>query len=117
MPIREVRGTKPFGKRRAEDGAGRGPGVAGLDPGGAGQPAGALRWALRVSLPVGLLAVAAVSQLAGADRSARAPDRIAVAGHPVPADPETTGAIGAAGAAARTRLDPCLLPGAEQRKP
>jgi hypothetical protein len=85
--------------------------------GGSARPAGSLAWALRICAFVGLLAIVATHQLARLSQTAPAPARLALGGRPVPADPETTGSIAAAGAARATRLDPCLLPALDRQQP
>jgi hypothetical protein len=103
--------TRPFGSRRGPVGRDA-PFVAEGAPGPAG--AGASRLVgrtLRVAAIAGALAVAAVHQLSRLDlpQAAGSAARMAQDGaHPV-ADPETTGAITAAGAARAVRLDPCLV--------
>ncbi len=118
MHIRDERVTKPFGKRRApETATGQVLTSAVLDRGGAGQRVRPLTWALRVSGIAGLLAVAAAAQLARLSGPAETPARIALDARGAPRDPETTGAITPARAAAATRLDPCLLPAADRLRP
>ncbi|EIZ83032.1 hypothetical protein WYO_4325 [Methylobacterium sp. GXF4] len=111
------RPTKPFGTRRpaAFDAA---PGAT-PEPraGGAARPAGSLAWALRISGLVGLLALVATHQLARLGQTIPAPTQLALGGRGVPADPETTGSITAAGAARATHLDPCLLPALDRPHP
>ena len=87
------------------------------DAGGSAAPVSVLGWSLRVSVIIGLVAVAGTTQLAqwnvAGDPSGRFPGRIAAGASPVPVDPETTGAVtpgGAARAARWTHLDPCFSP-------
>lgn len=118
MHIREARGAKPFGRRRIRAGGGEGDlAVAGADRLRADRPASALDWALRVSAIAGLCAIVAVSQLARLSQPSQSPALVALEAHPAPAEPETTGAITAAGAAAVTRLDPCRGPAADRLRP
>ncbi|WP_143012322.1 hypothetical protein [Methylobacterium phyllostachyos] len=70
-----------------------------------------------MSAVVGLLAIAGTTQLARWMRAGDAPMRLAGTAGPVPADPETTGAITSAGAARGTHLDPCLLPVSPRLRP
>ena len=118
MYIRDARDAKPFGRRRTRVEAGG----SDLAPAGADRlrpdrPASPLGWALRITGFAGLLAVAAISYLARLNQPSPAPAWAALDGRQVLADPETTGAIIAAGAAAVTRLDPCQRPAADRLRP
>ncbi|MCJ2060857.1 hypothetical protein MKL09_30595 [Methylobacterium sp. J-048] len=110
------RPTKPFGTRRpaAETETGVPSNLGAKSP---DRPAGSLAWALRISAFVGLLALVATHQLARLTQADPAPARLALDGRGLPADPETTGSIAAAGAARAIRLDPCLLPALDRRQP
>jgi len=111
MQVRRVHAPKSFGRRR--------PTMEVPGQGEEGRPAAKslLAWSLRVTLVIGLVAVAGAAQLAQwnkpTDGSGRTAARLAAGVIPVPVDPETTGAItqmGASPAARGTRLDPCLVP-------
>jgi hypothetical protein len=105
--------TRPFGSRRGP--AGRNAPVAAEGASGPAGAAGSSRLVartLRAAAIAGALAVAAVHQLSRLDlpeTSAGAARMAQDRGYPA-ADPETTGAIPAAGAARLVRLDPCALP-------
>jgi hypothetical protein len=118
MHIRDAQGAKPFGRRRAPAEAdGGGPAQAGADRLRPDRPAGALGWTLRISGIAGLLAIAAGSYLARVSQPGPDPTMAAIDARQALADPETTGAITAAGAAAVTRLDPCQRPAADRLRP
>lgn len=111
MQVRRDQGPKSFGRRRPMTE------MAAPDAGGSAAPLSLLAWSLRVSVITGLVAVAGTTQLArwnvADDPSGRGPVRMAAGASPIPADPETTGAVtpGAAARAARgTHLDPCFSP-------
>ena len=110
------RPTKPFGTRRpaAETESGV---IANLGAKAPDRPAGPLAWALRISAFVGVLAILATHQLARLSQADPAPVQLALGGHGLPADPETTGSIAPGGAARATRLDPCLLPALDRHQP
>lgn len=69
------------------------------------RPSGVLTWAMTLCLMVVLVAFAATTYLSRALDADAQRQREARAAIP---DPETTGSIGAA---ARTPLDPCMVPG------
>ncbi|QEE39422.1 MULTISPECIES: hypothetical protein [unclassified Methylobacterium] len=110
------RSQKPFGTRRPAAESDR-PVPAHPGPSRTARPTGSLAWALRISAVVGLLALAATHQLARLSQAGPAPGQLALAGHGLPADPETTGSLAPAGAARATRLDPCLLPALDRHQP
>ena len=118
MYIRDARDAKPFGRRRTRVEAGGGDSApAGADRLRPDRPESPLGWALRISGIAGLLAIAAISYLARLNQPSPAPAWAALDGRQVLADPETTGAIVAAGAAAVTRLDPCHRSAADRLRP
>lgn len=118
MYIRDARAAKPFGRRRTRVEAGGGDlAPAGADRPSHDRPPSALGWALRITGLAGLLAIAAISYLARVSQPSPAPAWAALDGRQVLADPETTGAITTAGAAAVTRLDPCQRPAADRLRP
>ena len=68
----------------------------------------------------GLFGVLAVTQLARLNGPDGTTTRIAFEARPVPGDPDTTGAIPAAGVAQPAqaiRLDPCVVPTAARLRP
>ncbi|MCJ2091389.1 hypothetical protein MKK67_02525 [Methylobacterium sp. J-072] len=114
------RPTKPFGTRRpaAETESGVTANLGAKPPDRpAGSLAGSLTWALRISAFVGVLAILATHQLARLSQADPAPVQLALGGHGLPADPETTGSIAPGAAARATRLDPCLLPALDRHQP
>jgi hypothetical protein len=117
MYIRDARDAKPFGRRRTRVEAGGDLAPAGADRLRPDRPASPLGWALRISGVAGLSAIAAISYLARVNQPSPAPAWAALDGRQVLADPETTGAIIAAGAAAVTRLDPCQRSAADRLRP
>ncbi|WP_267353862.1 MULTISPECIES: hypothetical protein [unclassified Methylobacterium] len=70
-----------------------------------------------MSAVVGFLSVLGITQLARWIAADEAPARIAHVAGPAAGEPETTGAITAAGAARGTHLDPCRLADSTQIRP
>ncbi len=110
MPVRPDQASRSFGRRRLLD-------ATGPERTRPDRSARLLGRTLRVSAAVGFLAVVGTTQLARWTAAGDAPGRILHAAGPVPADPETTGAITSAGAARGTHLDPCRLPDSAQLRP
>ncbi|WP_267421931.1 hypothetical protein [Methylobacterium sp. GC_Met_2] len=102
MPVRHDQAPKSFGRRRPVD-------APGPERTKSDTSASLLGRTLLVSTVVGFLAVLGTTQLARWIAAGDAPARIVHAAGPVPVEPETTGAITAAGAARGTHLDPCRL--------
>ena len=110
MPVRHDQAPRSFGRRRPVDA----PGPEGTRP---DRSASLLGRTLRVSAVVGFLSVLGTTQLARWIAADEAPAQIVHAAGPAAGEPETTGAITAAGAARGTHLDPCRLPASTRLRP